>query len=129
MPLILSHVDVRVRDIGQATAFYDAFLPVLGATKDVGETVTTWQIPPADAGPEWEPETWFGIIEDREHHPNGVRIAFTAPSRGVVDAIATILPAIGARAIEMPAEVYGPRCYACFFEDPDGNRLELTHIG
>ena len=45
MPLILSHVDLRVRDRAKATEFYDALLNVLGAVKDVGKTFTTWQIP------------------------------------------------------------------------------------
>lgn len=127
MPLILSHVDLRVRDIGSAAAFYDAFLSVLGAVKASGERITTWQIPPREAGPDWVPDEWFGIVEDRTHVPNATRIAFAAPSRGVVDAIATILPAIGARAIEMP-QTRGSRAYACFFEDPDGNRLEVAHV-
>ncbi|GAC1659560.1 MAG: VOC family protein [Candidatus Elarobacter sp.] len=129
MPLILSHVDVRVRDRKKATEFYDAILNVLGAVKDEGKTFTTWQIPPHDAPDDWEADAWFGLTEDPAMTPGLTRIAFDAPSRGTVDAIAVYLAAIGAQNIESPHEAYGPKYYACFFEDPDGNKLEVCHIG
>ncbi len=129
MPNLLSHVDLRVRDRVKATEFYDALLNVLGAVRDEGATFTTWSIPPADAPADWEPTEWFGITEDAAMTPGPNRVAFDAPSRGTVDAIATYLPAIGARNIEMPDEAYGPTYYACFFDDPDGNKLEVCHIG
>ena len=129
MPLILSHVDLRVRDRAKATEFYDALLNVLGATREAGTSFTTWQIPPADAPDDWEATEWFGITEDSAMVPGSARIAFDAPSRGTVDAIATYLPAIGARNIEMDDGIYGPTYYAVFFEDPDGNKLEVCHIG
>jgi len=129
VPLILSHVDVRVRDRAKATEFYDALLNVLGATRDDGNTFTTWQIPPSDARDDWEATEWFGITEDPAMTPGGTRIAFDAPSRGTVDAIATYLPAIGAHNIETTDGEYGPKYYAVFFDDPDGNKLEVCHIG
>jgi lactoylglutathione lyase len=129
VPLILSHVDLRVRDRRKATQFYDAILNLLGAVKDEGETFTTWQIPPPDAPDDWEATEWFGITEDPGMTPGATRIAFDAPSRGTVDAISVYLPAIGAQNIELPDLTYGPHYYACFFEDPDGNKLEICHIG
>jgi catechol 2,3-dioxygenase-like lactoylglutathione lyase family enzyme len=129
VPLILSHVDLRVRDRAKATEFYDALLNVLGATKDVGKRFTTWQIPPPDAPDDWEATEWFGITEDPSMTPGLARVAFDAPSRGTVDAIATYLPAIGAQNIEMDDGIYGSGYYAVFFEDPDGNKLEVCHIG
>jgi catechol 2,3-dioxygenase-like lactoylglutathione lyase family enzyme len=128
LPLIISHVDMRVRDRAKATEFYDAFLNLLGAVKDEGATFTTWQIPPRDAPPDWEATEWFGITEDPVMTPNATRIAFDAPSRGTVDAIAVYLPAIGAKNIEQPHAAYGPNYYACFFDDPDGNKLEICHL-
>ena len=129
MPLILSHVDLRVRDRKKAIEFYDALLNVLGATREDGKTFTTWQVPPPDAPDDWEATEWFGITEDSAMMPGPVRIAFDAPSRGTVDAIATYLPAIGGRNIEWTDGMYGPNYYAVFFEDPDGNKLEVCHIG
>ncbi len=61
--------------------------------------------------------------------PGPARVAFDAPSRGTVDAIATYLPAIGAKNVEWSEGIYGPRYYAVFFDDPDGNKLEVCHIG
>jgi catechol 2,3-dioxygenase-like lactoylglutathione lyase family enzyme len=127
--LLVSHIDLRVRNREKAAEFYDAFLNLLGATMDVGPTFTTWQIPPRDAPPDWEATNWFGITEDPTMTPNPNRIAFLAPTRGTVDAIATYLPVIGAQAIEMPHEAYGPKYYACFFEDLDGNKLEIVALG
>ena len=128
-PRLLSHLDVRVRDRKVAAEFYDAILSTLGAIRDDGANFTTWQIPPSGAPDDWEADEWFGITEDPACSPGETRIAFTAPSRGTVDAIATILPAAGARDIEGPEEAYGPKYYAVFFSDPDGNRLEICYIG
>jgi len=129
MPMIISHVDLRVRDRVKATEFYDAFLNLLGAVKSEGPSFTTWEIPPPDAGDDWEGDEWFGITEDPAMIPGPSRIAFSAPSRGTVDAIVVYLPAIGARNIEMDDGMYGSAYYACFFDDPDGNKLEICHIG
>ena len=129
MPLILSHVDLRVRDRAKGVEFYDAFLNLLGAVNHAGPAFTAWAIPPPDAGTDWEPHEWFGITEDPAMTPGPTRVAFDAPSRGTVDAIRIYLPAIGAENIEMTAGEYGPNYYAVFFEDPDGNKLEVCHIG
>ncbi len=127
--MLLSHVDLRVRDRVKATEFYDALLNVLGAVREDGKTFTTWQIPPPDAPDDWESTEWFGITEDPNMTPGLTRIAFDAPSRGTVDAIGVYLAAIGARNIERDDGVYGPKYYAVFFDDPDGNQLEVCHIG
>ena len=127
--MLLSHIDLRVRDRVKATEFYDAFLNLLGAVKDEGKTFTTWQIPPPGAPDDWESTEWFGITEDPAMTPGQVRIAFDAPSRGTVDAIRVYLPAIGACNIEMDDGVYGDTYYAVFFDDLDGNHVEVCHIG
>jgi catechol 2,3-dioxygenase-like lactoylglutathione lyase family enzyme len=129
VPNLISHVDLRVRDRAKAIEFYDAILNLLGAVKDEGTSFTTWQIPPPDAPDGWEADEWFGITEDPNATPNANRVAFDAPSRGTVDAIATYLPAIGATNIEWADGIYGPTYYAVFFDDPDGNKLEVCHIG
>ena len=129
MTMILSHVDLRVRDRTKAAEFYDALLSVLGGVQDAGASFTTWSIVPADAPEGYEASEWFGITEDPQMVPGSARVAFDAPSRGTVDAIATILPAIGATNIEWSEGVYGPGYYAVFFDDLDGNKLEVCHIG
>lgn len=119
--MLISHVDLRVRDRARSEAFYDPIMTLLGATISRGETFTTWETGPGG--------DWFGITEDRALVPNPNRVALLAPSRAVVDAIFAKLGALGARNIEAPDEAYGPRYYACFFDDPDGNRLEVCAIG
>ena len=116
MSAFLSHVDVRVRNRKAATEFYDALLGALGAVREVGEKWTSWQL---------TPDQWFGITEDPDGKPGSTRVAFTAPSRGVVDTLLTLLPIIGAVAIEPPDDEYGPDYYACFFNDPDGNAFDF----
>jgi catechol 2,3-dioxygenase-like lactoylglutathione lyase family enzyme len=124
MPQILDHVDLRVRDITKATAFYDAFLPVLGAVKRVGDTFTTWRIPPPGGTLDDAPDN-FGITEDRDHVAGAVRIAFKAPSREAVDAVLKILVSLGTTDVETDDGIYGAEYYGVFFTDPDGNRLEV----
>ena len=128
-PRLLSHIDLRVRNRARAIDFYDGLLGPLGAIRDDGETFTTYQIPPPDAGDDWEADEWFGLTEDPAMTPCLTRIAFVAPTRGTVDAVAMILGAAGAGDIEGPDEAYGPNYYAVFFSDPDGNRLEVCCIG
>ncbi len=53
-----------------------------------------------------------------------MRIAFKAPSRRAVDYVAARLRSLGVE-IEMDDGIYGDNFYGLFFEDPDGNRLEV----
>lgn len=125
MTKVLDHVDLRVRDRGAATRFYDPILTAIGAVKSDGEVYTTWRIParPGDVSDN------FGIIEDPQQVAGSVRIALRAPSREAVDAVASMLSSIGARNVEMDDGIYGDDYYGVFFEDPDGNRLEVCVNG
>ena len=111
----LGHLDLRVRDLDAALAFYEALLPQLGFTERYhGDEWKVW----AQAAP--LPFTqYFGVTQSDAHVPNENRIAFAVGSREEVDAVATL---VGVAAKEMP---YGPGYYAVFFEDPSGNRLEV----
>jgi catechol 2,3-dioxygenase-like lactoylglutathione lyase family enzyme len=128
MPVILDHVDLRVRDRAAAVTFYDAFLRELGAVRRDGDEFTTWRIPPPGGALEDAPDN-FGIVEDPKHVPGASRVAFKAPSRAVVDAVARALSDLGVSPIEWDEGVYGPDFYGVFFEDPDGNRLEVCVNG
>jgi catechol 2,3-dioxygenase-like lactoylglutathione lyase family enzyme len=124
VPQILDHIDLRVRDRASATVFYDSFLTVLGAVKREGDEFTTWRIPPAGGSLDDAPDN-FGIVEDRDHIPGRVRVAFKSPSRDVVDAVEKILTARGASNVERDEGIYGADYYGIFFADPDGNQLEF----
>jgi predicted lactoylglutathione lyase len=72
---------------------------------------------------------FFGFTHDPKHRPNGVRIAFWAESRAEVDRVAKIARQAGAKNMEGP-EPYSPddpNYYAVFFDDPEGNKLEVCY--
>ncbi|MBV8373391.1 MAG: VOC family protein [Candidatus Eremiobacteraeota bacterium] len=122
--MLVDHIDLRVRDRAKATAFYDSFLSVLGAVKNDGGEFVTWRIPDQGSASNEDPDN-FGITEDPSHVPGATRIAFRSPSRDAVDAVAEILRRNGARNVEMDDGIYGDQVRSVFFEDPDGNRLEV----
>jgi predicted lactoylglutathione lyase len=99
---ILDHIDLRVKNIDRARAFYAKLLPALGFTCD---------------------------RSDANHQPNETRIAFWAESRAEVDRLAEFVRQIGGQNVDGPQlePQYSPGYYACFFEDPDGNKLEICH--
>ena len=103
--------------------FYEKLLPALGFTCDRSdETWGTFY----SAGKD-KPSDFFGFTEDRQHKPNETRIAFWAETRDAVDRIAKLVTEIGGRNLEGPEVCpgYSPGYYAFFFEDPDGNKLEI----
>lgn len=122
---VLSHADLRVRDRVRATAFYDAVLGALGLIARPSEEWTSY----APASENEGLGDWFGFTEDAAMTPNAGRIAFAAQSCEDVDRVTTVLMEIGAKNIEGPDYDYGPEYYAVFFEDPDGNKLEVCCVG
>jgi predicted enzyme related to lactoylglutathione lyase len=120
-----SHIDLRVRELGDATEFYRQFLPAIGFTEQ-------WE------GEEWRghsafgtfpSKAFFGFTEDPNHQPNSIRIAFWVNSSAEVDRVAAIIQQAGAKNIEGPFfnPEYDETYYAVFFDDPSGNRLEVVH--
>lgn len=124
LPFIYSHVDLRVRDRARAIEFYDEVLGILGLRRGETKPEQEWVSYSRHDGT----EQWFAFAEDKDASPGNNRIAFAASAREVVDQVAAVLPAVEARNIEGPEEAYGPDYYAVFFEDPDGNKLELCCI-
>jgi catechol 2,3-dioxygenase-like lactoylglutathione lyase family enzyme len=54
-------------------------------------------------------------------------VAFPASERAVVEEAHAIAVAAGAEILEAPREFdYEPGCYATFFRDPDGFKLEVV---
>lgn len=119
----LDHIDLRVRDMSRAREFYAKLLPALGFTRDRSDA--EWGTFYSVGGN--QSPAFFGFTEDKQHQPNGSRIAFWAESRAEVDAMAKLAREIGARNLEGPelCAEYSPGYYAAFFEDPDGNKLEV----
>jgi len=123
---LISHVDARVRNRARAVAFYDELLIPLGAKRRGAAS---------DADDDWTSyydaasgNHWYGFTVDPHFTPNETRVGFNCPDRATVDRLGARLAAIGARNIEPPDDEYEPGYYAYFFEDPDGNKLELVAL-
>jgi predicted enzyme related to lactoylglutathione lyase len=117
------HIDLRVASLAGVRRFYETLLPAVGFTRRVD--IDGWlQFETVES--EGPPE-FFGITESALHQANGCRIAFWAESTAEVDRLAEIARSVGARAVEGPDYSEGRGYYAVFFEDPDGNRLEICH--
>jgi catechol 2,3-dioxygenase-like lactoylglutathione lyase family enzyme len=116
------HIDLRVKEIGPARAFYGRLLPELGFTiHSSGGEWWIWQAP-GDG-----PVEFFGFTEAANHAPNDNRIAFWAESRAQVDRLSELVRQAGGQHVQRPAlwREYSPGYYAVFFEDPSGNKLEI----
>ncbi|HEY2475583.1 MAG TPA: VOC family protein [Candidatus Cybelea sp.] len=121
--MLYDHVDLRVSNLAKARVLYDALLPAMGFThlSEDHESICYYR-----RGQE-RSSAFFGIVADPSHHPDGSRIALRGASREEVDRLATIAETAGAKAFEPPTvcEDYSPFYYATFFEDEDGNKLEI----
>ena len=117
------HIDLRVKDVDVARKFYGKFLPQLGFVQEKpGRYFHTFYSAGSD-----KPSEFFGLSPDKNHKPNRTRIAFWADTREEVDRIAKLVREAGGKKLEGPeiCEGYSPGYYAFFFEDPDGNKLEI----
>jgi catechol 2,3-dioxygenase-like lactoylglutathione lyase family enzyme len=117
------HIDLRVKNLASAREFYGRILPALGFKVDRSDADWgTFYAENADG-----PADFFGFTADPAHQPNGSRIAFWAETNDEVDRLAKIVKDAGGLNLEGPDDCpeYTPGYYALFFEDPDGNKLEI----
>lgn len=116
------HIDLRVRNRERAQRFYAQILPAIGFTQDQSEEEWGNFGAPGEGKREF-----FGFTEDPDHVPNGTRISFWADTQDEVDRIAEAVKRAGGRVPDGPelCVEYTPNYYAFFFEDPDGNKLEI----
>jgi len=119
---LFDHIDLRVKNREVAQRFYAQVLPAIGFRVD--KSGTTWGLFEA---PGETAVDFFGFTEETDFKPNGNRIAFWAESRAAVDKVAEVIRKAGGKNIEGPELCldYSPGYYAVFFEDPDGNKLEV----
>lgn len=123
--MLFDHVDLRVSDLAKTRRLYDALFPPMGYSRIAEDAESICYYRPNED----RKEPFFGIVLDPNHRPNGSRIALRAASRGEVDRLATIARDAGATAFEAPhvCVEYTPFYYATFFEDADGNKLEICY--
>ena len=112
---LFDHIDLRVRNRARAQEFFAKVLPAIGFALD--KSAEEWGAFEKDGA--GKPSEFFGFTEDANHRPNNTRIAFWAETREHVDLVAQVV---------RQAE-YSPGYYAFFFEDPDGNKLEICCRG
>jgi len=124
MARIFDHLDFRVRDVAAAKPFYDGMLRLFGMRGKTQEDGTVVYLRISGG----KIEEAFALLEDREHRPSSARVAFFAASVEDVDRMAARLRELGARNVEGPelCPEIGPNYYATFFEDAEGNKLEIV---
>jgi catechol 2,3-dioxygenase-like lactoylglutathione lyase family enzyme len=116
--LMYDHIGLEVADIGRSVRFYEAALAplgfVLGSRDENG----------AGFGPPGEPRLWLA----RGAPAPTVHVAFAAPDRAAVDGFHAAGLDVGGRCNGAPGlrADYGPRYYAAFLVDPDGNNVEAV---
>ena len=137
--LPVDHIQITVRDIVTAEAFYDRLMPILGY--DLSDKISA-QIPEHDlyVVEYLHPKMDFGICSPREifrgdvvhrRKPGAIHhIAFRATNRDHVDALYGQIKEIsGVNILDRPRiyEEHGPDYYALFFKDPDGIKFEIVY--
>jgi len=117
---MFDHVGVRTARLEDSIRFYQAVLGTLGhalASRDDSG---------AGLGPPGAPALWISRTDAPAR--SSVHLAFVAPDRKAVDRFhAAGLEAGGKdNGAPGPRADYGPRYYAAFLLDPDGNNVEAV---
>lgn len=128
---LFDHIDLRVKNMEAGIKFYASFLPQIGFVHQKHEPPREGTVGPTyhtfySAGGD-RPSEFFGLTEDANHRPNESRIAFWADTHEKVDEIAELVRKAGGKNPDGPQiePEYSAGYYAFFFEDPDGNKLEI----
>jgi len=114
------HIGLKVKDVAAGVRFYEAALAPLGCVlcsrDDAG----------AGFGPKGEPALWLNRVAGPTGP--GAHVAFRAASRAAVDGFHAAGLKAGGRdnGAPGPRADYGPRYYAAFLIDPDGNNVEAV---
>jgi catechol 2,3-dioxygenase-like lactoylglutathione lyase family enzyme len=123
--MLFDHVDLRVSSFDKTRRLYDALLPAMGFSRTVEDPESICYYRPGEE----RSAAFFGLVLESNHRPNSTRIAVRAADRADVDRLAAVAREAGATAFEAPHVCvdYTPFYYASFFEDADGNKLEICY--
>ena len=120
---MIDHVSICVRDLEQATQFYEAVLEPIGYTK-------------LRAGPhsigfgKTYPDFWINLRAGQRAltRDSGSHVAVRAATAQAVDAFHAAALAAGGESDGAPGlrPQYSAGYYAAFIRDPDGNRMEAV---
>jgi catechol 2,3-dioxygenase-like lactoylglutathione lyase family enzyme len=116
---MFDHVGLRVTDVPAATRLYKAMLEPLGFVCS-SEDATS-----AGFGPKGETALWLSPLGTARA---GAHVAVRAKDRKAVDAFHRAALAAGGKDNGPPGlrADYGPKYYAAFITDADGNNLEAV---
>jgi len=140
MQPVIDHIQITVRDLSVAVAFYDRLMPLLGfdLEKRTSATILAHDFQVVEYS---HPRLAFAISSPRQAFKNDIvhrrrpgslhHVAFRVKSRAEVDKLHREVKAIGAVIVSSPREYpeYTPSgYYALFFKDPEGLKYEIvTH--
>jgi catechol 2,3-dioxygenase-like lactoylglutathione lyase family enzyme len=118
---MIGYATLGTNDLPRAAAFYDALLGEIGAKR-------LWEMERGIAwGTAWDRPS-LGIMKPHDGQPasvgNGVMVAFGVATPADVDRVYRKAIELGGRD-EGPAGPRGPKFYAGYFRDLDGNKLNV----
>ena len=118
---MIGYVTLGINDFNRAAAFYDALLGEIGAKRYMeSDSFIAWAVSPSQPS--------LGIIKPFNGQPasagNGTMVALAVKTPAQVDALYAKALALGATD-EGKAGPRGPRFYAGYFRDLDGNKLNF----
>ena len=138
MEPIIDHIEITVKDMRVAVAFYDKLLPLLGfdirrrgsAVMEKHEKhVVSYEHPRLGFAITSPRNVFTGETINRRKPGSLHHLAFRATSRAEVDRLYVELKRIGATIVSPPREYpeyTPPGYYAVFFKDPEGIKYEIV---
>jgi len=138
MKPIIDHIQITVKDLKRAEAFYDQLMPILGydINKKAKGSVPAHEFDVVEYA---HPDLMFAINSPRSVFKDEVvhrrkpgalhHLAFKASSREEVDQLYPQIKAIGADMVDPPQYYpqHGASYYALFFKDLEGIKYEVVY--
>lgn len=123
---MIGYTSLGTNDLKKSAAFYDALLAELKAERVMEfDDFIVWGAQNGSPA--------FSIHIPFDGQPasvgNGVMIALSAGSRAQVDAVYRKAVSLGAADEGKPGQRAENGFYAAYFRDPDGNKLNVHHMG
>ena len=123
---MIGYLTLGTNDLALATAFYDALLPEIGATRFMeSDRSVAWSVTPGGSG--------LSICKPFDGKPatagNGTMVALAAGSQSKVDALYRKALSLGATDEGAPGLRGTGGYYGAYFRDLDGNKLCAFHVG